>query len=262
MGFRSLSALVVVALLWLALSGCEQGQRLLLPIVKSASPGGVFVIPASSDGDDRVYLTIDDGPSVYTGELLDLLAKYGATATLFLHTDEIQDTGQITRAIAEGHNLGHHMPKDRDWSRDDQDTFSRHFFRSHCQLAAFGPGYTGYFRPPMGQFNQETMAQPISRINKEANTSYIMASFLPWDAGGLTEGPVQKVNAAVAFRYGWGLGQVSRPGDIVVFHDGPKLKRTQNSIVSIRTFLDALEKRGLRAVALPASPTDTSMCEG
>ena len=31
-----------------------------------------------------VYLTFDDGPSKYTGELLDVLAKYNVKATFFV----------------------------------------------------------------------------------------------------------------------------------------------------------------------------------
>lgn len=53
-----------------------------------------------------IYLTFDDGPSNYTGELLDILAKYNVKATFFVvNTGAIAITG---RMVAEGHSVGIH----------------------------------------------------------------------------------------------------------------------------------------------------------
>lgn len=53
-----------------------------------------------------IYLTFDDGPSEYTGTLLDILAKYNAKATFFVvNTGNI---GIISRAAQEGHTVAMH----------------------------------------------------------------------------------------------------------------------------------------------------------
>lgn len=54
-----------------------------------------------------IYLTFDDGPSPYTGELLDVLAKYDVKATFFvLNRDGYYDT--MRRIVNEGHSIAMH----------------------------------------------------------------------------------------------------------------------------------------------------------
>ena len=57
----------------------------------------------------KVYLTFDDGPSIYTGQILDTLNKYGVKATFFVNgkTDEISKEG-YKRIVEEGHTLAMH----------------------------------------------------------------------------------------------------------------------------------------------------------
>ncbi len=61
-------------------------------------------------GSKNVYLTFDDGPSAYTGELLDVLKKYNVKATFFVtaqNTSKGYDD-MIKRAYNEGHSIGIH----------------------------------------------------------------------------------------------------------------------------------------------------------
>lgn len=61
--------------------------------------------PESSTG-KIIYLTFDDGPSNYTGRLLDILAKYNVKASFFLvNTGNI---GIASRIAAEGHTVAIH----------------------------------------------------------------------------------------------------------------------------------------------------------
>ncbi len=53
-----------------------------------------------------VYLTFDDGPSAYTAELLDVLAKYGVKATFFVTCGG--DDSMILREYNEGHTVALH----------------------------------------------------------------------------------------------------------------------------------------------------------
>lgn len=57
-----------------------------------------------------IYLTFDDGPSMYTNELLDVLKKYDVKVTFFV-TDQALTRGYddvILRAYQEGHTIGLH----------------------------------------------------------------------------------------------------------------------------------------------------------
>lgn len=59
--------------------------------------------------DKRVYLTFDDGPSIYTGQILDILAANDVKATFFVIARENETYWPYyTRILEEGHTLGMH----------------------------------------------------------------------------------------------------------------------------------------------------------
>ena len=69
-------------------------------------------IPDESDEDEyvrEVYLTFDDGPSIYTDEILDILADHDVKATFFVtgKTDE-ESVDAYKRIVEDGHTLGMH----------------------------------------------------------------------------------------------------------------------------------------------------------
>ena len=57
----------------------------------------------------KVYLTFDDGPRSYTGELLGVLAEYNVKATFFVVYNEKEDVQQYYKQIVdEGHSIAMH----------------------------------------------------------------------------------------------------------------------------------------------------------
>lgn len=57
----------------------------------------------------KIYLTFDDGPSIYTEELLDILAEYDVKATFFVTGKGKERYGDTyRRMVEEGHTLGMH----------------------------------------------------------------------------------------------------------------------------------------------------------
>lgn len=57
----------------------------------------------------KVYLTFDDGPSIYTDEILDILANYNVKATFFVVGKEDQALlPMYKRIVEEGHTLAMH----------------------------------------------------------------------------------------------------------------------------------------------------------
>lgn len=63
--------------------------------------------PGTADpGDKVIYLTFDDGPGPYTGELLSVLAKYNVKATFFVVNGKYNHL--IAEEAAAGHSIGIH----------------------------------------------------------------------------------------------------------------------------------------------------------
>lgn len=62
--------------------------------------------PDISIGDKVIYLTFDDGPSVYTKELLNILKEYNVKATFFVTGNGNRE--YIKKAYSEGHSIGIH----------------------------------------------------------------------------------------------------------------------------------------------------------
>ena len=57
----------------------------------------------------KVYLTFDDGPSIYTNDILDILDEYHVKATFFVVGKDGTDAEEaLQRIVADGHTLGMH----------------------------------------------------------------------------------------------------------------------------------------------------------
>lgn len=64
---------------------------------------------AEAEESRKVHLTFDDGPSVYTDEILDILAENRVKATFFVTGKEDEHSKEMYRRIVrEGHTLGMH----------------------------------------------------------------------------------------------------------------------------------------------------------
>lgn len=56
-----------------------------------------------------VYLTFDDGPSIYTDEILDILARYNVKATFFVvGKEDAKAKERMQRIVEEGHTIALH----------------------------------------------------------------------------------------------------------------------------------------------------------
>jgi peptidoglycan/xylan/chitin deacetylase (PgdA/CDA1 family) len=63
----------------------------------------------NNNGAKKVFLTFDDGPSIYTSEVLNILKKYNIKATFFVNGKEDSKSIAIyKRIVDEGHSIGNH----------------------------------------------------------------------------------------------------------------------------------------------------------
>ena len=74
-----------------------------------------------------ICLSFDDGPCEDTGEVLDILAKYGVKACFFIVGNQTKYLDILPRIVAEGHTLGIHCYDHRSYGilyRDEEHYFS------------------------------------------------------------------------------------------------------------------------------------------
>lgn len=63
----------------------------------------------ANSGRKEIYLTFDDGPSIYTDRILDILAEYDVKATFFVvGMEDDASKESLKRIVEEGHTLGMH----------------------------------------------------------------------------------------------------------------------------------------------------------
>ncbi len=209
--------------------------RDLLRVTERLHPRGLFHIPGLRE--KVVALTIDDGPSSRTWEILDLLQRFDARATFFLHTDRItRATGGLAiveRIAGEGHDIANHMPDHRVSIGMTAQEFDVEFERAHEVLAGAGPE-PKFFRAAGGFFHVDRMLPSLKRL--DYFDRFIMASYLPWD----THFPFPR-------QYALHLAKGAFPGAIFVLHEGDESpKRMTRTIETMRHLLKRLRMQGYR----------------
>lgn len=112
-----------------------------------------------------VALTYDDGPYLYTSQLLDTLKSYGFKATFFmtgnnLHKGPIDETEPyptiIRRMIAEGHQVASHTWSHYSLSNITSDMRKQQMVKNERAIANIIGKYPTYMRPPYSQCSQES----------------------------------------------------------------------------------------------------------
>ncbi|MEN1680269.1 MAG: polysaccharide deacetylase family protein [Planctomycetota bacterium] len=242
------TSIVVLVMLAAFNFGCL--QRRVVPLVAKSQPLGLYRLNEQTT--NTVVLTIDDGPSSRTGELLDLLAEYNATATFFVHTDHIDqcEAGEamIARMLTEGHEIGNHMPSDRPSIELTAEEFDAEFAKADSRLRELGAAPT-VFRPASGAFSDETMGPTLDRHGYEHR--YVLGSYLPWD-----------VYFPAPKRYAKQLVNGAMPGAIFVLHDGDHHEgRVERTIETLRLLLAGLKETGYAARSLADARNEAGTME-
>ncbi|MEM0970846.1 MAG: polysaccharide deacetylase family protein [Verrucomicrobiota bacterium] len=231
-------------LLFLLRFGSLQHEFITSGKLADQLPDAIVLFPPAAP--KSFYLTIDDGPSEHTSSLLTLLSIHQATATFFLHTDQILAMGEegstlVSRILAEGHGIGHHMPKDRPSLTLTPKEFAAAFTRSHQDLGNLAVK-TQWFRPAGGGYDPEYMLSSLQAHGYHPR--FVLASYFPWD----THFPFPKVYADQIANH-W----IS--GGIVVLHDASpgNENRAKRTLITMDHLLKRASEDGWKAKALPTS---------
>jgi peptidoglycan/xylan/chitin deacetylase (PgdA/CDA1 family) len=144
---RALLIGIVVSVL-LLVGGC-----VLLPSTLHAlNPNVTYRI---SDVGKTLYITLDDGPSEATAQILEVLRNHGVQATFFVITDHIRPDVMI-RITAEGHQIGPHMRTSTSIQKMTMDRFKAEFLAADEALSVYLR--LKLFRPPNGSVSAEQAA--------------------------------------------------------------------------------------------------------
>lgn len=203
--------------------------NLVVEWAKRSSPDVVFSVVT---GEKVVALSIDDGPSAATPEILAVLDEHGARATFFLIGEHLEQRQGVARRIVEGgHEVGHHMMEDRPSKDLSEAEFETRFEQMHQLLTEVGGSEV--FRPGSGWYDERMV-----RFAEARGYRTVLGSVYPFDA----HVPWPRVLT-------WYVRQSLGPGAILVLHDGPE--RGVRTAAVLRSILPELTARGYRVVTVP-----------
>lgn len=194
----------------------------------------------------KVYLTFDDGPSIYTGQILDILAANDVKATFFVIAREDEQYWQYyTRIVEEGHTLGMHS-----YTHDYNQVYASldAFENDVNQLSQFLYNRTGervkIYRFPGGSSNtvcKISMQECIGYLN-EQGISYYDWNALNGDAVSEELTPDKLVeNIMTSVR--------QNNNSIVLMHD---MQSRHTTVESLQQLIDTLKEEGYELLPIDA----------
>jgi len=212
------------------------------PTQPAVTPTSVALKPQFSEGDGsrpEIALTIDDGPSPYTWQMLSVLRQYGIHATFFVVGQNVQNYPDLVQQeLADGHLVGNHTWDHADLTRLSANAIRREISKTSAflqQTAGFQPTF---FRPPYGAINNEVQAQ--------ASSLGLTSTLWSVDPQDWTTPGTQIIIKRV-------LNQVQN-GSIILMHDGGG-DRSQ-SIAALQTIIPTLLQRGYHFVTVQQLAND------
>jgi peptidoglycan/xylan/chitin deacetylase (PgdA/CDA1 family) len=187
----------------------------------------------TADGQPILYLTFDDGPSPFSQEMIDVLAKFDAKGTFFVLGKSAKANPELIRAMAEGgnyvanHTYGH--PSLQGVSREDfikEVEGTKEILLEIAQDLFTLDSDVRYLRPPYG-------ATDANSREYAADLGYAVVL---WDVDPQDwRRPGAKVIADHIIRS-------AKPGAIILMHDGGG-ERSQ-SVAALETVLRELGSQG------------------
>jgi peptidoglycan/xylan/chitin deacetylase (PgdA/CDA1 family) len=179
-----------------------------------------------------VALTFDDGPDPkFTPRVLEILRRYGITATFFLVGERVRRFPELLQQIqAGGHGIGNHTDS---WRRTIQlvsDEFERDLLRAEQSL---GPCYPPkLFRPAGGMVRRDQL-----HVLRKHQYSVVLGSAYAFD-------PYRPPKKYIE----WAITRGLKPGAIIVLHDSGGDR--SNSVDALPAIIENAQAAGYRFVRL------------
>ena len=185
----------------------------------------------------RVYLTFDDGPSIYTGQILDILQENNVKATFFVIGRDKEYYEYYKRIVDEGHTIGMHSYSHvyQDFYKS-VDSFGEELTKLDNLIYNVTGVHSKVFRFPGGSSNSVSplpIEDYIAYLN-EHNINYYDWNSLNGDAVTSGLSPQTLVDNI--------MNDVTKNEDsIVLMHD---LQTTHTTVESLQLLIDTLRQDG------------------
>ncbi len=190
----------------------------------------LFIMPE----EQKYYLTFDEGyENGNTGAILDALKQKDQKATFFVTYSYVRDNpALVERMIAEGHVIGNHSMTHRSMPDLSLEEARDEIVKLHTHMRdTYGIEMT-VFRPPMGEYSEQTLALTQALGYHTAFWSFAYYDYEPDDQMG-PEKSFQKVSENI------------HPGELVLLH----AVSTDNTAI-LPLLIDALRQQGYEILPL------------
>jgi peptidoglycan/xylan/chitin deacetylase (PgdA/CDA1 family) len=194
--------------------------------------------------DDVVALTFDDGPSPWTGPILDLLAAHESHATFFAlgclaDADGAEQT--LRRILQTGSEIGNHTFSHPSLPELDDDSIRDELERGGVAIEEASGTTLRYWRPPFFHVD-ERVREVVAPLGLQEVGCAMMPWDWEWDAARSATFVVERLQR----------------GSIVCMHDGRppdepaelSAPTREASVAAVRMILDAMSERGLLSVTI------------
>lgn len=176
-----------------------------------------------SRDEKKIVLTFDDGPSKWLEKIINILNRENVKAMFFWQSRLLYKDRPWKKVIESGHVVGSHSVNHPNLIKLSYDEQWRQLEKSKQQIEEITGESVVYFRPPFGQYNEQT-----KEIAKKLGLTIVMweiASF-DWELKNEPNKIIDNITRHV------------KPGSIILLHE---LKQTVEILPSL---LKAIKKKG------------------
>lgn len=183
-----------------------------------------------SETEKKITITFDDGPSIFTLEVLELLKKHDVKATFFCIGKNIEAHPEILKQIiADGHLVGNHSYSHSPlFDFYNAATIKEEIEKTDLLLEKYTSRKTNFFRPPYG-----VTTPSIRRALEKTGHNVIGWNIRSLDGG--TKNQELIFNRIIK--------RVS-PGGIVLLHD-----TASHSVLVLEQFLQFLQQNNYKVIS-------------
>lgn len=197
---------------------------------------GDEVIPVrylETKGEKVVALTFDDGPGIYTPQVLEILKHYNVKATFFMIGSQVKRyPGLAQEVVAQGHAIGDHTMNHANLNRTSGVGIRNEILGCADSIYQATGVTINLFRPPGGRHDKLTR-----QLLKEHGYQLIMWSVDPQDWNHLKAGQIEE-----------NILTNVRNGSIILLHDGGGNR--EETVKALPTIIATLKSRGYTFVSL------------
>ncbi len=137
----------------------KQGTRFLSLLLAAVTLITVFKLPSiktNAQDEKLVAITFDDGPGLYTSDLIDRLNERDVKATFFIVGSNAEYYPDVIKKAAEsGHQIGNHSYDHSLLTKLSADEIQNEIDSTNRLLKQADGNDTHYLRPPYGEYNSD-----------------------------------------------------------------------------------------------------------